>query len=86
MKFGVEAIVFTGVAGGLKQGQRVGDIVIATDCVNYDMDVTAFVPFPGCSFARGQVGNRQNPAIPASQFCHFAFFILLLFEDETKGP
>jgi nucleoside phosphorylase len=31
----------------------VGDIVLGVDCVNYDMDVTAFEPFPGCKFPRG---------------------------------
>ena len=59
-KFGCEAVVFTGVAGGLLEGQHVGDIVLATDCVNYDMDVTAFVPFPGCKFERGQVRTRTS--------------------------
>jgi len=28
--------------------QKVGDIVLGVDCVNFDMDVTAFEPFPGC--------------------------------------
>eukprot|EP00617_Octactis_speculum_P026619 CAMPEP_0185769202 /NCGR_PEP_ID=MMETSP1174-20130828/53435_1 /TAXON_ID=35687 /ORGANISM="Dictyocha speculum, Strain CCMP1381" /LENGTH=254 /DNA_ID=CAMNT_0028454185 /DNA_START=21 /DNA_END=785 /DNA_ORIENTATION=- len=55
LSFKVEAVVFTGVAGGLKDGQKVGDIVIGTDCVNYDMDVTRFIPFPGCTFQRGQL-------------------------------
>ena len=56
VQFGVKAIVFTGVAGGLKAEQRVGDIVFATDCVNFDMDVTDFSPFPGCPpFARGEL-------------------------------
>jgi len=59
-KFGCEAVLFTGVAGGLLEGQHVGDIVLATDCVNYDMDVTAFVPFPGCKFERGQVRTRTS--------------------------
>ena len=50
----------TGVAGGLVDGQKVGDIILGVDCVNYDMDVTAFEPFPGCKFARGQVRCRQR--------------------------
>ena len=55
-QFGVDVVVFTGVAGGLKADQSVGDIVLATDCVNFDMDVTSFSPFPGCPpFARGQL-------------------------------
>jgi len=29
IQFGVECILFTGVAGGLKEDQKVGDLVIA---------------------------------------------------------
>ena len=43
-EFKVSAIVFTGVAGGLKQGQKVGDLLIGKDVVNYEMDVRAFHP------------------------------------------
>ena len=53
--FNIDALVFTGVAGGLQKEQKVGDIVIGKDCVNYDMDVTKFVPFPDCKFERGQI-------------------------------
>jgi len=55
VKFKCAAVVFTGVAGGLKEGQKVGDIVLGADVVNYDMDVTKFVPFPGCTFKLGQL-------------------------------
>ncbi len=40
--FRVGAIVFTGVAGGLKEGQRIGDIVLGKDVVNYEMDARQF--------------------------------------------
>jgi adenosylhomocysteine nucleosidase len=53
--FNVDAMIFTGVAGGLMNDQKVGDIVIGTDTVNYDFDVTAFEPFSGCKFERGQL-------------------------------
>ena len=43
-KFEVSAILFTGVAGGLKEGQKVGDLVLGTDVVNYEMDATRFKP------------------------------------------
>ena len=43
-EFGVCAIVFTGVAGGLKLGQKVGDLVIGEDVVNYEMDARTFCP------------------------------------------
>eukprot|EP00310_Coccolithus_braarudii_P020385 CAMPEP_0183355452 /NCGR_PEP_ID=MMETSP0164_2-20130417/40451_1 /TAXON_ID=221442 /ORGANISM="Coccolithus pelagicus ssp braarudi, Strain PLY182g" /LENGTH=251 /DNA_ID=CAMNT_0025528571 /DNA_START=14 /DNA_END=769 /DNA_ORIENTATION=+ len=41
-EFGAKAVVFTGVAGGLKPDQKIGDIVIGQDVVNYDMDCTKF--------------------------------------------
>ena len=44
---GVGRIVFTGVAGGVGEGVKVGDVVIATDLVQHDVDVTAFGYEPG---------------------------------------
>lgn len=38
----VSALVFTGVAGAISPTLAVGDIVIATDTVQHDVDVTAF--------------------------------------------
>ena len=36
------ALIFSGVAGGLLPNMQVGDIVIASHVVQYDMDLTAF--------------------------------------------
>ena len=36
------ALVFSGVAGGLLPNMRIGDIIIASHVVQYDMDLTAF--------------------------------------------
>ncbi len=53
---GISSIIFTGVAGGLLEKQKIGDIVIATDTVQHDMDVVALgyklgeVPNDGFSF------------------------------------
>lgn len=38
---GAEQVLFTGVAGGVAPGLAVGDIVVATDLVQHDVDVTA---------------------------------------------
>ncbi|WP_198170708.1 5'-methylthioadenosine/adenosylhomocysteine nucleosidase [Deinococcus arboris] len=38
---GATRIIFTGVAGGVHPDLKVGDIVVSTDCVQHDVDVTA---------------------------------------------
>lgn len=41
-KFNVNKVIFTGVAGGIGDNINVGDIVISTDLVQHDVDVSAF--------------------------------------------
>ena len=55
--FKVSAIVFTGVAGGLKEGQKVGDLVIGSDVVNYEMDARSFkAPWdPDYTYSLGEI-------------------------------
>lgn len=40
--FGAEMLLFSGVAGGLSNNISLGDIVIASQTVQYDIDITAF--------------------------------------------
>lgn len=53
----VSHLLFTGVAGGLKPDQKVGDLVLGADVVNYEFDCRAFtVPFePDYKYQLGEL-------------------------------
>jgi adenosylhomocysteine nucleosidase len=52
--FDVRTVIFTGVAGALHPDLDIGDIVISTDCMQHDMDVTAL------GFSRGVIPYQEN--------------------------
>ncbi len=43
-RFAARAVVFSGVAGGLGDGVRVGDLVVATELLQHDLDASPLFP------------------------------------------
>ena len=41
-RYGAEMVINTGIAGGLYKDINIGDIVIATEALQHDMDATGF--------------------------------------------
>jgi len=59
-RFGVSEILFTGVAGGIDRTLNVGDIVIATDLYQHDMDARPLI-------ARHEIPLLGIAAMPADK-------------------
>ncbi|KZE84244.1 nucleosidase [Paenibacillus elgii] len=66
--YGVEAVIFTGVAGAVDPSLNVGDIVVSTECLQHDMDVTALgfprgtIPYEATSVFAADTGLRSAAA------------------------
>lgn len=59
-RFGVDRIINTGVAGSLDDAIAIGDIVISTEAVQHDMDVTPL------GYARGEIPDCES-VFPADE-------------------
>ena len=59
-RYRVDGIVNTGIAGGLKSGMAVGDLVVADNALQHDFDLTAFGHVRGYLPAFG--GDDQVPS------------------------
>lgn len=60
-RFQVEVLINTGVAGALASELNIGDMVISTDAVQHDMDVTRM------GYKEGQIPGMEVLAFPADR-------------------
>jgi adenosylhomocysteine nucleosidase len=67
-RFQVQRIVFTGVAGGLGEGVQVGDVVVAENFLQHDMDASPIFPrheVPGYGRSRFDTDRAQTEQLAA---------------------
>lgn len=60
-RFSVDAVINTGIAGGIMKGLKIGDIVLSTDAVHHDVHAEAF------DYAPGQIPQMDIFAFPADE-------------------
>jgi len=61
-KFNVSSVINTGVSGGLNEKLKIGDLVIATDCIEHDFDVTIF------GYELGTIPRQADSVYKADQY------------------
>lgn len=71
--FGVNQVLFTGVAGGIGDGVKVGDVVVANEFVQHDMDSSPL-------FARFEI-----PLYGCATFACDTFLTAMLLEASGQG-
>lgn len=80
-KFGVDAVINTGVAGALDPSLNIFDIVCSVDAVEHDVDATYF------GYERGQVPGSASPFYPAdSRMGELALKTFRVLKDDSTVP
>lgn len=89
-RFGAARILFTGVAGGIGDGVQVGDVVVASDYLQHDMDASPLFPrweVPGYGGARMACDTALTAMLSqaASAFLERERGVFALRDDESGG-
>lgn len=60
-RFGVDAVINTGIAGSLRPEINIGDVVLSADVLHHDMDATGF------GYPLGQIPRMDTLSFPADE-------------------
>ncbi len=77
-RYHVDALVNTGVAGGLAKELQVGDIVLSESALHHDFDITAF------GHVRGYIGGGGDDTVPTRFYADRALIDRFMKGAENK--
>lgn len=78
-RFAPTHIIFTGIAGAIDERINIGDVVVSTDCVQYDVSLTAFDRVPGLVPGFKEVGFAAD-----ERLCELAVASIHAVTPEVK--